>query len=208
MVVKSEYKVIGTRPIRPDGTDKVTGRAVYGADVRQQGMLYGGVKRSPHAHANIKSIDTSKALALEGVLAVMTSADFPDPGDRVVPTIRGPVPLRWNIDRVMASSKVLFRGQPVAAVCATDPHVAEDALELIEVDYEVLPPVMSAEEATLPSAPILHDDGLAADIDGLFDAVDGRPSNIARRGQMGHGDIDAGFADADLILARESRTCA
>ncbi len=208
MVVKSEYKVIGTRPIRPDGTDKVTGRAVYGADVRQQGMLYGGVKRSPHAHANIKSIDTSKALALEGVLAVMTSADFPDAGDRVVPTIRGPVPLRWNIDRVMASSKVLFRGQPVAAVCATDPHVAEDALELIEVDYEVLPPVMSAEEATLPSAPILHDDGLAADIDGLFDAVDGRPSNIARRVQMGHGDIDAGFAEADLIIEREFSTSA
>ena len=188
MVVKREYKVVGTRPVRPDGTDKVTGRAVYGADVRQQGTLYGSVKRSPHAHANIKRIDASKALALDGVRAVTTAADFPDPGDRIVPTIRGPVPLRWNIDRVMASGKVLFRGQPVAAVCATDPHLAEDALDLIEVEYEVLPPVMSAEEATLPSAPILLDDGLATAVDGLFDPVDGAPTNIARRVQMGHGD--------------------
>ena len=208
MVVKSKYRVVGTRPVRPDGTDKVTGRAVYGADVRQQGTLYGRVKRSPHAHANIKRIDASKALALDGVQAVMTAADFPDPGDRVVPTIRGPVPLRWNIDRVMASGKVLFRGQPVAAVCATDPHIAEDALDLIEVEYEVLPPVMSAEEATLPSAPILHDDSLTADVDGLFDPVDGQPTNIARRIQMGHGDPDAGFAEADLIVEREFSTSA
>ena len=208
MVVKREYKVVGTRPVRPDGTDKVTGRAVYGADVRQQGTLYGSVKRSPHAHANIKRIDASKALALDGVRAVTTAADFPDPGDRIVPTIRGPVPLRWNIDRVMASGKVLFRGQPVAAVCATDPHLAEDALDLIEVEYEVLPPVMSAEEATLPSAPILLDDGLATAVDGLFDPVDGAPTNIARRVQMGHGDVDAGFAEAEVIIEREFSTSA
>ncbi len=78
MVATNQYKVVGTRPIRPDGTDKVTGRAQYGADVRLTGMLYGRVKRSPHAHAIIKRIDASKALALPGVKAVITRADFPD----------------------------------------------------------------------------------------------------------------------------------
>ena len=80
---KPKYKVIGTRPVRPDGIDKVTGRAAYGADIHLPGMLYGRVMRSPHAHAVIKSIDTSKALALPGVKAVVTAADFCAPGKTV-----------------------------------------------------------------------------------------------------------------------------
>ena len=80
-MIKRVYKVIGTRPIRHDGTDKVTGRALYGADIRLPGMLYGAVLRSPHAHARILSIDTSQAETLPGVRAVVTAADLPRPGE-------------------------------------------------------------------------------------------------------------------------------
>ena len=200
------YRVVGSRPVRPDGTDKVTGRAGYGADVRPQGMLHGRVLRSPHAHARIKRIDASKALAMEGVQAVVTAADFPDPGDEIVTTIRGPVPLRWRLDHLMASETVLHRGQPVAALCATDPHLAEDAVALIEVEYEVMPPLLSIGEATAPSAPILIDNESVASIPGLFDPVDGRPTNIARRLEMSHGDLEAGFQDAEIIIEREFET--
>ena len=201
-----KYRVVGTRPVRPDGTDKVTGRASYGADIRLPGMLYGRVKRSPHAHARILSIDASKALALTGVRAVITAADFPDPGDAVVPTIRGPIPKQWQLDHIIAGRKVLFRGHPVAAICATDPHIAEDALALIDVVYEVLPAVTSAREARLPGAPLIHDDGLAASVPGLLQLVDGRPTNTSRRTELRVGDIAAGFADADVVIEREFDT--
>src|SRR5690606_39305085 len=95
MVATKEYKVIGTRPIRHDGTDKVTGRAQYGADIRLTGMLFGRVKRSPHAHAIIKKIDASKALALPGVKAVITNADFPRPPEGVGVSGEGP-PQPWR----------------------------------------------------------------------------------------------------------------
>ncbi|MSQ29559.1 MAG: xanthine dehydrogenase family protein molybdopterin-binding subunit [Dehalococcoidia bacterium] len=198
--------IIGTRPIRPDGFDKVAGRALYGADIRLPGMLYGRVKRSPHAHAIITRIDVSKALALPGVHAVVTHADFPPPRERIVQTFRGPGPAEWELERLLARRKVLFRGHPVAAVCATDLHIAEDALELIEVEYEVLPPVLSLHDALLPSAPILHDDGFADAIAGLFDPVDGRPTNIATRLELGAGDIERGFREADVIVEREYET--
>src|SRR5690606_13543283 len=166
-----EYSVIGTRPVRPDGVDKVTGRAIYGADVRLPGMLYGRVKRSPHAHAIIKRLDVSKALALPGVQAVITHEDFPEPAEPIMQTIRGPQPTAWDTERQMARRKVLFKGHPVAAVCASDVHTAEDALDLIEVEYEVLPAVVSLDGALLPGAPILHDDGAADAVDGLFELV-------------------------------------
>ena len=202
------YRVVGSRPVRPDGTDKVTGRAVYGSDVRQQQTLAGAVLRSPHAHAVIKSIDASQALALDGVQAVITSADFPDDEGRIVPTLRGPLPLRWQLDRLMASSKALYRDQPIAALCATDPHIAEDALALIEVEYKVLPAVTSGLDAESPDAPILLDDGAADEIKGLFEFVDGRPSNIARHIEMSLGDVDAGFAEAEVIVEREFEVAA
>ncbi|MSQ35689.1 MAG: hypothetical protein EXR63_00890 [Dehalococcoidia bacterium] len=153
------FKTIGTRPVRHDGVDKVTGRAVYGADVRPSGVLYGRVKRSPHAHAIVKRIDVSKALALPGVRAVITHADLPDPGDLVVYQYpAGPTPM-WRIHaHHLADKKVLFPGHAIAAVCATDLHIAEDALELIEVEYELLPAVVNVRDAMLDSAPILHDD--------------------------------------------------
>src|SRR5438874_8898329 len=89
-----EFKVIGTRPIRHDGADKVTGRAVYGADVQLPGMLHGRILRSPHAHARIRGIDVSKAMALPGVEAIATSSDMTEPGDRIAELGEGAVNLR------------------------------------------------------------------------------------------------------------------
>jgi CO/xanthine dehydrogenase Mo-binding subunit len=200
------YSVIGTNPVRPDGVDKVTGRAVYGADVRPQGMLIGRVKRSPHAHAIIKSIDVSKALALPGVHAVITHDDFPEPDEPVMQTIRGPQPTAWDSERIMARRKVLLKGHPIAAVCAIDHHIAEDAVELIEVEYEVLHAVVTIDDALAPNAPILHDDGLSDLVDGLFELVNDQPSNIARTMQMGMGDIDVGFAEAEIVIERVYET--
>ena len=140
---ETKYKVIGTRPIRHDGEDKVTGRAVYGADVQLPGMLYGRVLRSPHAHARIKSIRTERAEALEGVKAVVTAADLPDPGGSSANLGElGLVPLKHLSHNVLASGKVLYHGHAIAAVAAVTAQIADQALKLIEVDYEVLPPVM------------------------------------------------------------------
>ena len=138
------YKVIGTRPVRPDGVDKVTGRAVYAADVQMTGLLHGFVLRSPHAHAHIRSIDTSKAEALPGVRAVVTAADLPEAEDKVEDLGEGAINLKYLSDNVLASEKVLYHGHAVAAVAATSPHIAEEAAGLIEVDYELLPPAGDA----------------------------------------------------------------
>ena len=204
--IKIENPSVGTNTVRPDGVDKVTGRAIYGADVRLPNMTYGRVKRSPHAHALIKSIDITKALALPGVLSIVTSEDFPSPVEAILQTIRGPMPAQWDIERLMARRIVLFRGHPVAAVSATDAHIAEDAVELIEVEYDVLPPVVTIEDALSPSAPILHDDGMDEVVEDLFIPVDGKPSNIARTVEMGFGDIEEGFSQADIILERVYET--
>lgn len=131
------YKVIGTRPIRHDGTDKVTGRAVYGGDTHLPGLLYGQVLRSPHAHARIRSIDVSKAAALTGVKAIITGTDLPPAEDRIVDLGEETANLKYMRDNVLATDRVLYKGHPVAAVAAINVHVAEEALALIEVDYEV-----------------------------------------------------------------------
>src|SRR5689334_16664388 len=141
------FRVIGTRPIRHDGTDKVTGRAKYGADYAFPGMLHGKVLRSPHAHARINSINYEKALKLPGVMAVITGADFPRPSTDMVAIVGE---YRVNAHHLsynaMAREKVLYDGHPVAAVAAINPHIAEEALGLIEVDYERLPAVMTVDE--------------------------------------------------------------
>ncbi len=111
-----EFQVIGTRPVRHDGTDKVTGRALYGADVRPPGLLYGAVLRSPHAHARIVSIDTRAAAALPGVRAVVTGADLPEADDRVEDVGESSVNLRYQSHNVLARDKVLYHGHAVAAV--------------------------------------------------------------------------------------------
>src|SRR5277367_4025242 len=136
---KLELKIVGTRPIRPDGVDKVMGRANFGADMKMPGMLHGRIKRSPHPHASILKIDTSKALALPGVRAVVTSADFPEISSEEAFVGEGPMNFRDLSRNVMARDKVLYEGHAVAAV---SPLVAAEALDLIEVEYEALPYVI------------------------------------------------------------------
>jgi CO/xanthine dehydrogenase Mo-binding subunit len=207
MVASKEYKVIGTRPIRHDGTDKVTGRAQYGADIRLTGMLYARVKRSPHAHAIIKKIDASRALALPGVKAVVTHMDFPRPPEGVGTSGEGaPQPWRFQVENFLANKKVLYRGHAVAAVAATDAHIAEDALALIDVEYEELPPVLDVREAMSENAPILHDDLRTKDTTPLATNNTDKPSNVAAHTQIKRGDLEKGFAEADVVIEREFTT--
>ena len=207
---KPDYKVVGTRPIRPDGADKVTGRAEYGGDYHAPGLLHGRVLRSPHAHAIIKSIDTSKAKALDGVRAVITNADFPQPSDEVVEMGEGAATsARWLLENVLAGSKVLYHGHAVAAVAAMDAHVAEDALGLIEVEYEVLEPVLDVLEAMDESAPLLHDFLRTQEVAGMMDPPGGigdKATNVGKHLRFEAGDIEQGFAEAEVIVEREFRT--
>ena len=190
-----QFKVVGTRPPRPDGIDKVTGKARFGADLYVPGMLWGLVLRSPHAHARIKRIDASRALALDGVKAVLTSADLPDHSN-------GDAGLRDALENVMARRKALYDGHPVAAVAATTPAIARQALRLITVDYEVLPHVTDVEAAMAPDAPILHDHIFTEGVEPKPRA----PSNVAYRHQFGHGNIEKGFKAADVVIERTFRT--
>jgi CO/xanthine dehydrogenase Mo-binding subunit len=153
-----EFEVVGTRPIRHDGVDKVTGRAVFGPDFHTAGLLHGKILRSPHAHARIVSIDSAKAEAAPGVYAVVTAKDLPrQDGDQLVDLGVGPTRLEFMRDNILARDKVLYRGHAVAGVAAISPHVAEDALALIDVEYEVLPSVLTVSEAMKTDAPLLHD---------------------------------------------------
>ena len=198
-----EFDVVGKRPIRPDGHDKVTGKAHYGADYYPTGLLHGKVLRSPHAHARIKSVNTGKAEALAGVLAVVTTKDFgPTDPDETVTDSMGTHNLKKQRDGIMAGEKVLFKGHPIAGVAAISPHVAEEALKLIEVDYEVLPPVVTAPEAMKGDAPLLHDDIKTTELGEETDKV----SNVAAHFQFKKGDIEKGFAEADVFVEREFNT--
>ena len=197
------FRVVGTNPIRPDGLDKVTGRAVYGDDFKIAGMLHGHVLRSPHAHARIKSIDTRKALRLPGVRAIITGADFPKPS---VPMVGmgegGHFDMNDAADNVIAKKKVFYDGHVVAAVAADNPHLAEEAAALIEVKYEVLPPVMDVRSAMAPGAPVLHETFNP----GAFFMKTIKVLPNASRLELGAGDIAKGFAEADVIVEREFTT--
>ena len=193
----TNYNVVGTRPIRHDGADKVTGRAKYGGDFAMTGMLHGKVLRSPHAHARIKSIDTSAAEALPGVRAVVTGADLPIAG-KDSPSLSA----RANSDNVLAGSKALYRGHPIAAVAADSVHVAEEAVELIRVEYEVLRANSNVLEAMKDDAELLHDDLTTTE----FGEATDKHSNIATRFVYEQGDIEQGFADADHVVEREFST--
>ncbi len=188
-------KWIGQRTIRPDGQEKVTGRAAYAADATMPGMIWGKVLRSPHAHAVIRSIDTSKAEALPGVKAIVTAKDIVEfPVDKPVPL--GIQDMRWMSRNVMAREKALFHGHPVAAVAAVSEKVAAEACRLIAVDYEVLPWAIEIDDAIRPEAPILHD----------FLKRDGKPSNIAGTLEHKLGDVAQGFAEAEVIVERSFTT--
>ncbi len=194
-----QFKVIGTRPIRHDGIDKVMGRAKYGADYSFPGMLYGKVLRSPHAHARIKSINVEKALKLLGVKGVVLGKDLPELESKtefVGEIAINPFYLAQNI---LARDKVLYNGHAIAAVAATSTHIAEEALELIEVEYEVLPPVLSVLDSMKPGATILHPKLRSKE-------EPDKPTNVASRVQFKRGDLAAGFKAADFIVEREFDT--
>ena len=196
-----EYKVIGTRPIRHDGLEKVTGEARYGSDINLPGQLHGKVLRSPHAHARIVSIDASRAAALDGVRAVITSADLPDPGDKLTTGGEAPgLPVKFKSANMLARGKVHYHGHAVAAVAATNPHIADEALKLIDVEYEVLDPVLEVWDAMKPDAPVIIEDLYTAKADG---STGDEPSNVAAEMLYEVGDVDAGFAEADLVVDRE-----
>ncbi|MCY4005474.1 MAG: xanthine dehydrogenase family protein molybdopterin-binding subunit [Rhodobacteraceae bacterium] len=182
-----EFRVVGTRPIRPDGIDKVTGRAKFGADVTASGMLHGAILRSPHPHARILSIDVSRAIAEPAVKAVVTRADFAG-------NLEGE---DWNVlENIMAGERALYDGHAIAAVAATSALAARDALKLIDVTYEKLPFVTDVDEAIRPGAPVIREG--AAD----ESVPEGLHPNIVRYHENGHGDVEKGFAEADLVIER------
>lgn len=180
----TEFKVVGKRPIRHDGYDKVTGKAKYGADVHLPGLLHGKILRSPHAHAKILSIDTTRAESHPETRAVITSKDLADPKDM-------PIDDRHLSNKILASDKVLHRGHAIAAVAASSAHMAEEIVSLIDVEYEVLPALTNAEDAMKPGAPQLHKE---------------YERNITSHNESRLGDVENGFKNADVIVEREFRT--
>ncbi|MDP6132721.1 MAG: xanthine dehydrogenase family protein molybdopterin-binding subunit [Dehalococcoidia bacterium] len=197
-----EYRVVGKRVPRPDGVDKVTGRAQFGADINLAGLLHGKVLRSPHAHAKIKSIDTSRAEAYPGVKAVVTARDLPL-ASLTREQLGGEYQkLKIASDLVLASDRVLFKGQGVAAVAATNPHVAGEAVKLIEVEYEELHPLLDVLAAMEEGAPLLHEDLYTS----FMGETSEQCSNIAAHLSFEKGDAERGFAEAEVVVEREFRT--
>ena len=196
---KDDYSVIGKNPHRHDGTDKVTGRAQYGADIRLPGMMYGAMLRSPHAHAHILSIDTSEAESVPGVRAVVTAKDLPDVESKIAELGEGTINLRHQSNNILAKDKVLYFGHAIAAVAAVNPHIAEEAVALIKVEYEVLPPVLNVRKAMQADSTILHEDVRTDELGKKGDS----PSNIAAHFQNQIGDVEKGFQDAHVIVERE-----
>ena len=190
-----QFKSVGTRPPRPDGLDKVTGRAKYGADTFAPGQLIGLVLRSPHAHAEIKRIDTSKAEKLNGVKAVITSKDLPDltNGDR---------DLYDTLENCMARDRALYDGHAVAAVAAIDAPTARKALKLIRVTYKLLPHVTDVDEAMKPNAPLVQPRVYTRGVSPKPKS----PSNVAKVSEFGHGDVEAGFKAADVVVEKSYKT--
>ena len=190
----SGYRWIGTRPVRPDGLDKVAGKARFAADLVLPGMLHAHILRSPHPHARIISIDTSPAEAMTGVRAVVTGADFreapPKGADRNL------------MCTVIARDKVLYTGHAVAAVAASTRREAKAAAEAIEVTYEVLPHVLNIADAMADDAPVLHDNLFTRGVE----PRPTEPSNIAARTVYERGDVEQGFGEADIVIEREFST--
>jgi CO/xanthine dehydrogenase Mo-binding subunit len=196
------FSTVGTRPVRHDGVDKVTGRANYGADFSLPGMLFGVVLRSPHAHARIVSIETTAAEAIPGVKAVITGRDIP-PNAAKLMLGEGAIDLRDVGDNLLAHDKAFYHGHAVAAVAATSLEIAQEAATLIRVEYEPLEPVCSIERAIAPDAPILHANLKTS---GKPPSDRKGPTNIAGRMELRRGDVDQGFAAADVVVEGEFRT--
>ena len=174
-----KLKTVGARTPKLNGPDIVTGSMVYADDIHLPGTLYGRILHSPHGHARIRKIDTKKAEALPGVVDVVVARDIPQLS-------------------LLAKDEVCHQGQKVALVAAIDPDIAEDALALIKVDYEVLPAVTDPEAALAPGAPEVM---LGASTEEIFNE-DGEPlSNIAARAELVEGDKALSADGCKLCLA-------
>jgi len=186
--------VIGARVARVDGAEKVSGQALYAADVPLPGALWGKILRSPYPHARIVAIDPSKAWKVEGVRAIVTGKD--EPGHYQGKSIRDIPVLCWD--------KACYIGDRVAAVAAESREAAEEAIDLIEVEYEELPAVFDPLKAMEPGAPILHDDPSAYDGAPQDIMVKDIP-NVVNRLSWKKGDIERGFHEADLVIEHTFR---
>ncbi len=195
---RQEYRVIGTRPIRHDGYDKVTGRAIYGADVKMPGLVWGDVLRSPHAHAVVKSVDTSEAEAMPGVLAVAINADLPQLEGGVVDLGEGTVNFKWASDNILASDKVVYAGHVVAGVAALDRNTAQEAVNSIKVEYEVLPSATNVDDALADDGPVILPDLEGND---LGEKVSN--TNMAAHNRHEFGDPEKGFEESSLVVEQE-----
>jgi CO/xanthine dehydrogenase Mo-binding subunit len=203
VLASKEFKIVGKRPVRPDGADKVTGRAKYGADVHMAGLLHGKILRSPHAHARIVSIDVSRAEAHPDVWAVATSGDFVTPVDRIRADVDGiQSNFRYLSNNVLAGDKVLYVGHAIAAVAAASPHAAEQALSLIEVEYEVFEAVIGIDAALAPGAALVHENPVTP----VPRPDEFAGTNIVSHIHFENGDVERGFAEADVVVEREFRT--
>ncbi|MBL8193048.1 MAG: molybdopterin-dependent oxidoreductase, partial [Blastocatellia bacterium] len=173
---KTDFSVIGKSAPMIDGVPKVIGTAIYADDIKLPGMLYGKILRSPHAHARIVKIDTSRALALPGVKAIITGKD--------TPIKYGILPIGQD-ETALAVDKVIYVGQEVAALAAITEEIAEQAINLIDVEYELLPAYLNAEAAMAAKDVLIHND---------------RPGNIEKKYHHSFGDIEKAFAESDLVL--------
>ena len=199
----SGFKYVGKRPLRPDGVEKVTGKALYGADVNLPSTIYGKILRSPHAHARILSIDTDKAIKLPGVHAIVTSNDLAKKTDQIYKDLEGTLSsLRYLSNNVLAEDKVLYAGHAVAAVAANSPYVALEALSLITVEYEVLTAVTDVQSSMSHDAPLLHDD-----------PTTGSPrhkkfenTNVVGHCEFSRGDVEIGLSKAEVVVETEYKT--
>jgi CO/xanthine dehydrogenase Mo-binding subunit len=183
--------IVGRRAPRIDALEKVTGRAKYTADLKLPGMLHGAFLRSPHAHARILRIDTSRAEALPGVKAVLTQAKLAGRVSKIVDEEHG-----TSYDfKAFASTKVKFQGEKIGAVAAVTKEIAEEAVKLIEVEYEVLPAVVDVLKAIEPDAPIIHEN------EHPWTAHDGRIlRNVVNQIDVVEGDVATGFAESDYLF--------
>jgi CO/xanthine dehydrogenase Mo-binding subunit len=195
-----EFRIIGSKVTKLDAADKVTGRARFGSDVVISRLLVGKILRSPHAHAIIKHIDLDNAIRIAGVKAIITGGDFP----RLFQKGSGGVTQHDEFlsQEVMAREKVYFHGQAVAAVAAISEAAAEAALAMIRVEYDVLPHVIDVHDAIQPNAPLLHDQLYTQ----YGDSKATTPSNIAEHLVMQRGDVESGFAQADIVFERSFKT--
>jgi putative selenate reductase molybdopterin-binding subunit len=189
------YQTVGKPEKKVDAIKLVQGKPAFTADMDMRGMLYARVLRSPHAHARIKSIDTSKAKALKGVAAVLTWQDLP----RVVYSTAGQSdPIPGPLDTFSLDNKVRFVGDRVAMVAAETPEIAEQALQLIDVEYELLPAILNPEEAMQEGAPRIHDEPEFVNF-----AESDPEKNLAAHIRIDIGDVEKGFAEADEIFEGE-----